>query len=64
MSIGKAHRTIYLGSFQGNTEEENYGYVVLKKKYPRMSREKVVVRGEALLRPPPPLSAAGFWIDM
>jgi hypothetical protein len=41
---------------EGNTEEENNGYVVFN---PRISWDR-----EALLRQPPLISTAGFWADI
>jgi hypothetical protein len=41
---------------EGNTEEENIGYVVFKRNIYGSARKRV--RGVALLHPPPPLSTA------
>ncbi len=51
------------GEREGNTEEENNGYVVITCKNPRISWEIGQGRdsegeGEALLRPPTPLSTS------
>jgi hypothetical protein len=45
---------------KGKTEKENNGYVVFKENIHGSAGNMVKVRGEALLRPSPPLSTAGF----
>ncbi len=46
---------------EGNTEEENNGYVVFELNIHGSGGKWGEVRGETLFRPPPPL--AGFWTD-
>jgi hypothetical protein len=54
----RLHSSFY---HEGNTEEESNGYVVFFNEMPTdQLGNRVVMRGEELLRPPPPLSTAGF----
>jgi hypothetical protein len=46
--------------YDGNTEEENNGYVVFERNIHGLGGKKDGNKGESLLRSPPPLSTAGF----